>query len=271
MPDMNVLERVRQKRPLVHCIANIVTANDCANILYAVGASPMMAEAPEEMLEITALADATVLNLGTPSRVKYAAAKICLEESNRLKKPVVLDPVGVGASSWRLSSVSMLLEAGRPDVVRVNLAEAEALLGLGRGERGVDSPGRSEAEPRAAAAAALAERLGCTVLLTGAADYVSDGTRTEAVTGGSELMPPHNRRRLYAQRPLRRVPGRRAGRLRRRAGREPLLETLLRGRRGRHRPPRPRLPPPRPDGHSLRRRLLRGLPHFPEGGLSVYI
>ena len=189
MPDMNVLERVRQKRPLVHCIANIVTANDCANILYAVGASPMMAEAPEEMLEITALADAAVLNLGTPSRVKYAAAKICLEESNRLKKPVVLDPVGVGASSWRLSSVSMLLEAGRPDVVRVNLAEAEALLGLGRGEQGVDSPGRNEAEPRAAAAAALAERLGCTVLLTGAADYVSDGTRTEAVTGGSELMP----------------------------------------------------------------------------------
>ena len=181
MPDYTVCAAVRAKRPLVHCISNIVTANDCANLLLAAGASPMMAEAPEEMAEITRLADATVLNTGTPSAGKYAAARICLEESNRLGKPVVLDPVGVGAGSWRLARVAELLESGTPDIVRVNLAEAEALLGLGSAEQGVDSPGRAKTEHRLAAARALAAKLGCTVLLTGARDIVSDG--------GSELMP----------------------------------------------------------------------------------
>ena len=190
MPDIDFPAAVRARRPLVHCISNIVTANDCANILYAVGASPMMAEAPEEMAEITALADAADLNLGTPSRDKYAAARICLTESNRLGKPVVLDPVGVGASSWRLEQVALLLESGRPDIVRVNLAEAEALLGRGRSEQGVDSPGRTEREVRARAASALAARLGCAVLLTGPVDAAAapDG-RLELIEGGSNLAP----------------------------------------------------------------------------------
>ena len=190
MPEPDLLAAVREKRPLVHCISNIVTANDCANILYAVGASPMMAEACEEMPEISALADTAALNLGTPSRRKYEAARICLEESNRLGKPVVLDPVGVGASSWRLEQVALLLESGRPDIVRVNLAEAEALLGLGRSEQGVDSPGRTERETRERAAAALAERLGCAVLLTGPVDIAAaPGGSMEAVSGGSALAP----------------------------------------------------------------------------------
>lgn len=189
MPDYTVCAAVRAKRPLVHCISNIVTANDCANLLLTAGASPMMAEAPEEMAEITRLADATVLNTGTPSAGKYAAARICLEESNRLGKPVVLDPVGVGAGSWRLARVAELLESGTPDIVRVNLAEAEALLGLGSAEQGVDSPGRTKTEHRLAAARALAAKLGCTVLLTGARDIVSDGARSAAISGGSELMP----------------------------------------------------------------------------------
>ena len=164
MPDYTVCAGVREKRPLVHCISNIVTANDCANLLLACGASPMMAEAPEEMEEITRIADATVLNLGTPSREKYAAARICLEQSKRSGKPVVLDPVGVGAGEWRLKNAASLLSAAPPDIVRVNLAEAEALL-------------------------ALAAKLGCAVLLTGAKDVVSDGERTAAISGGSGLMP----------------------------------------------------------------------------------
>lgn len=190
MPEPDLLAAVREKRPLVHCISNIVTANDCANILYAVGASPMMAEACEEMPEISALADAAALNLGTPSRRKYEAARICLEESNRLGKPVVLDPVGVGASAWRLENAARLLAAGRPDILRVNLAEAEALLGLGRAEQGVDSPGRTGREGRERAAAALAARLGCAVLLTGEADAAAapDG-RLERIEGGSRLTP----------------------------------------------------------------------------------
>ena len=190
MPDSDLIAAVRAKRPLVHCISNIVTANDCANILYAAGASPMMAEAREEMAEISALADAADLNLGTPSREKYAAARICLEESNRLGKPVVLDPVGVGASSWRLENAARLLSAGKPGILRVNLAEAEALLGLRRAEQGVDSPGEDSAlRRRARAAGGLAGRFGCAVLLTGETDIISDGRRAAAVRGGSAFAP----------------------------------------------------------------------------------
>lgn len=189
MPESSLRARVRESRPLVHCISNLVTANDCANILYAAGASPMMAEAPQEMAEITALADSTVLNLGTPSEEKYAAARICLTESNRLNKPVVLDPVGVGASAWRLQRAAALLEAGTPGLLRVNLAEAEALLGMGRAEQGVDSTASTDAARRERAAASLAGKFGCAVLLTGPVDFVSDGERSVRVDGGSVMTP----------------------------------------------------------------------------------
>ncbi|HIQ87417.1 MAG TPA: hydroxyethylthiazole kinase [Candidatus Scatomorpha gallistercoris] len=189
MPDTGVLARLRAKRPLVHCISNIVTANDCANLLLAAGASPMMAEAPEEMAEITAISDSTVLNMGTPAADKYSAARVCIEESKRLGKPFVLDPVGVGASAWRLDGASSLLSLGSPDILRVNLAEAEAILGLGANEQGVDSPGRTDIEQRTRAASALAGMFCCTVLLTGETDVVSDARRSCAVSGGSGMMP----------------------------------------------------------------------------------
>ena len=73
MPELARLDDIRKKRPLLHCISNTVTANDCANLALALGASPMMAEAPEEAAEIARLADAEVLNLGTPTRAKYEA------------------------------------------------------------------------------------------------------------------------------------------------------------------------------------------------------
>ena len=76
---MNVsrLEEVRRRRPLIHCVSNIVSANDCAHLALAVGASPMMAQAPEEMADITAIAAATVLNTGTPDSAKFEACRIC--------------------------------------------------------------------------------------------------------------------------------------------------------------------------------------------------
>ena len=130
MPFHAILEEIRSKKPLVHCISNIVTANDCANLLLAIGASPMMAQATEEMEEITAISSSTVLNTGTPDAARFDACQICGVHANRLHRPVVLDPVGVGASSWRLTQVQRLLDTFAPDLVRVNLSEARALLGL---------------------------------------------------------------------------------------------------------------------------------------------
>jgi len=179
------LSEIAQRRPLIHCVSNIVTANDCANLALAVGASPMMAQAPEEMAEITSISDVTVLNTGTPSEEKFRACLVCGEESAKLGKPVVLDPVGVGAGSWRLQWVGRLLDAFSPAILRVNLGEARALLRLGGGEHGVDSLAEADAPERLALASALAERYQASVLLSGPEDVVSDGKSAWRITGGS--------------------------------------------------------------------------------------
>lgn len=189
MPELHRLNDIREKRPLLHCISNLVTANDCANIALALGASPMMAEAPEEMADISRISDAEVLNCGTPSRSKYDACLICGREAVRLGKPVVFDPVGVGASPWRLAEAGRLLGAFRPTILRANLSEARALLGLAGREKGVDSAGEAGVRERAALASELAEAFGCAVLLTGAEDLVSDGDRAAVITGGSAMAP----------------------------------------------------------------------------------
>lgn len=160
------------------------------------------------MAEITAISDSTVLNMGTPAADKYSAARVCIEESKRLGKPFVLDPVGVGASAWRLDGASSLLSLGSPDILRVNLAEAEAILGLGANEQGVDSPGRTDIEQRTRAASALAGMFCCTVLLTG-----RDGRGLRRPAQLRRLRRQrhdalYNRQRLHAKRAVRRVPGR---------------------------------------------------------------
>ena len=185
MPFHAILKEIRSQKPLVHCISNIVTANDCANLLLAIGASPMMAQAPEEMEEITAISSATVLNIGTPDAARFDACEICGVHANRLHRPVVLDPVGVGASSWRLKHVQRLLTAFVPDLVRVNLSEARALLGLHGQERGVDSAAVPDAEDADRCAVELARRLGCTVLLSSATDVATDGNEILRIPGGS--------------------------------------------------------------------------------------
>ncbi|MCI7323943.1 hydroxyethylthiazole kinase [bacterium] len=180
------LARIRAAHPLVHCISNIVTANDCANLALAVGASPMMAQAPEEMDQIAALAGAVVLNTGTPDEAKFAAACRAGAAANRCGTPVVLDPVGVGASAWRLEHIGALLKEVRPAIVRVNYGEAAALLGLEPAEHGVDS--LAAPQNAAARAAALAQRLGTVVLLSGVEDLVTDGAVVLRVQGGNDRM-----------------------------------------------------------------------------------
>ena len=186
MAGPGTLTRIRAAHPLVHCISNIVTANDCANLALAVGASPMMAQAPEEMDQVAALAGAVVLNTGTPDEAKFAAACRAGAAANRCGTPVVLDPVGVGASAWRLEHIGALLKKVRPAIVRVNYGEAAALLGLEPAEHGVDS--LAAPQNAAARAAALAQRLGAVVLLSGVEDLVTDGTVVLRVQGGNDRM-----------------------------------------------------------------------------------
>ena len=187
---------IRSRHPLLHCISNVVTANDCANLALAVGASPIMAQAPQEMEEIAALADAVVLNTGTPDEAKFTAAWLAGAAANRRGVPVVLDPVGVGASQWRLGQIRALLQQVHPTIVRVNYGEAAALLaggaaspeqpGFAAVEHGVDS--LTVPTDTADCAMALAARLGTVVLLSGEEDVVTDGRTLHTVRGGSPLM-----------------------------------------------------------------------------------
>lgn len=105
MPDVTRLDTLRARRPLIHCISNLVTANDCANLLLAAGASPIMAQALPEAEEITAASAASVLNTGTPDDTKFRLCLACGRAASALGHPTVLDPVGIGASRWRLQSI----------------------------------------------------------------------------------------------------------------------------------------------------------------------
>lgn len=180
------LTAIRSRRPLLHCISNLVTANDCANLALAVGASPIMAQAPQEMADIAALASAVVLNTGTPDDAKFTAARLAGGAANRHSIPVILDPVGVGASPWRLENIRLLLQEVHPAILRANYGEAAALLGLSAAEHGVDS--LAIPTDAVACAKALAQKLDMVVVLSGAEDLITNGTVLHTVSGGSDLM-----------------------------------------------------------------------------------
>lgn len=188
MTDFTLLDRFRAQSPLVHCISNLVTIQDCANILLAAGGSPIMAQEPKEMAEITARCQATVLNTGTPDDHKFAACRAAGAAANNAAHPVILDPVGVGASSYRLAQVERLLRDVSPTILRCNFSEAQALLRISSTEKGVDSDSAGNEDDRRICAIRLAQQLGCTVYLSGQVDIITDGHRLALLHGGSEWM-----------------------------------------------------------------------------------
>ena len=180
--------RVRETAPLVHCITNGVSLNDCANILLACGASPIMADDPEEVEEITARCGGLVLNLGMLHREKIPALLRAGKQANALGRPVVLDPVGVGGSRLRREAARQLLAEVGVTALRCNGSELRALA---RGEdslRGVDADRGEEARDHAALAREFAARTGMVVAVTGETDVVTDGTRLARVRNGHPMM-----------------------------------------------------------------------------------
>lgn len=179
-----ILETVRAQRPLVHCISNHVTSNDCANILLAAGASPIMAEAPEEAAEITAMCNGLVINMGVPNPAKIEAMLISGAEAKKRSLPVVFDPVGVGSSRFRYESAMKIIENVRPSVIRANAGEVAALLNGCATRKGVDNDGETVPDR----CMQLAKDTGAVVLCTGSTDVVTDGVNCFLLNGGSELM-----------------------------------------------------------------------------------
>lgn len=184
------LSKLKQKSPRIHCLTNSVTMQDVANALLAVGASAIMAPCPEEAADITAICHATLLNTGTPDSIRFLSCTLAGKKANALGHPVVLDPVGVGASSYRRENMHTLLSEVHPNLIRCNYEEALILLQL-KGNisfpvehGGVESGMDAEQTARVETAQNLANAYDCLVLITGSSDTVSDGKQTAIIRGG---------------------------------------------------------------------------------------
>ena len=174
---------VREQRPLVHNITNLVVMNYTANALLALGASPVMAHAREEVADMVALAQSLVLNIGTLSPDWVDAMGVALAAARRRGLPVVLDPVGAGATPYRNRAIAQLLGIGSPAVLRGNASEILSVAGVDATTRGVDSA--AAADDAVAAARQLAARLGAVVCVSGATDHViaPDGRHARLCNG----------------------------------------------------------------------------------------
>lgn len=181
------IERIHAAAPLVHNITNYVVMNTTANALLAIGASPVMAHALEEVEELVALSGALVLNIGTLSPAWVQSMFRAGIAANNCGIPVILDPVGCGATSLRTTTAQRLLSELSPAIVRGNASEIMALAGGTPGTKGVDSTNSAEeSEP---AVRALAEQSGCTLSVSGPTDLIIGQGHTIRVRNGHPIMP----------------------------------------------------------------------------------
>ena len=180
------LRAVRERKPLVHQITNYVVMNETANATLALGALPVMAHAREEVEEMVSVAGALVLNIGTLSKHWIEAMLLAAKVGNDTGVPVVLDPVGAGATTLRTETAKRILDRADIAVVRGNAAEVATLAGRAAEIRGVESIGVEGSGAELAQAAAQA--LGTVAAVTGPVDHISDGDRVIAVANGHELL-----------------------------------------------------------------------------------
>lgn len=178
--------RIRAEGPLVLNVTNYVVMNTTANALLAIGASPVMAHAIEEIEEMAGLARALVINIGTLSSPWVAAMFKAGLAARQRDIPIVLDPVGCGATAFRTETARRLLHEIRPTIVRGNASEIRALIGSRQETKGVDS--RHSPDEAREDALALATLAGCVVSVSGAEDLVTDGAAVARIANGHPLM-----------------------------------------------------------------------------------
>ena len=188
-----MLAAVRNTVPLIHNITNYVTVNDCANILLACGGSPIMSDDADEVEEITSLCAGLVINIGTLNQRTIPSMLAAGKRANELGHPVVLDPVGAGASRLRTDTALRLLREVRFAVIRGNMSEIRTLA-LGSGStRGVDADVADRVtdenlDEAAAFVKQFARETGAVVAVTGAIDIIADGERAFCIRNGDGMM-----------------------------------------------------------------------------------
>ncbi|MBM7647374.1 hydroxyethylthiazole kinase [Bacillus ectoiniformans] len=178
--------KVREGNPLIHNITNIVVANFTANGLLAIGASPIMADAVEEVADMAKVADALVLNMGTIDETKVKAMIIAGQSANRHGVPVIFDPVGAGATPYRTEMAKKILREVKVSLMRSNAAEAANATGRHWAIKGVDSV-QGQGDPQQLAET-VAREFGILTVISGETDIITDGSRTCLVENGHPLL-----------------------------------------------------------------------------------
>ena len=188
-----MLENVRKTCPLIHNITNYVTVNDCANMVLACGASPIMADDKDEVEDITAVCAGLNINIGTLNSRTIASMLLAGKRANQLRHPVVLDPVGAGASKLRTETAMRLVKEIRFSVIRGNISEIKTLASGSGTTKGVDadvadSVTEETLEDVVAFAKTFAEKTGAVIAITGAIDIVADGKKAYCIRNGHPMM-----------------------------------------------------------------------------------
>ena len=196
---MDIFEKLKRERPVIHILTNYVTARDVVNIVLAAGASGICADAPEEAAEITAISKGLLINIGTPSDRKAQTYLLSGKKANEIGIPVVLDPVGVGASEFRKRIVRDLLENVHFSCIRGNMSEMEAIAEIAGiaapAENGKDHPGQNNSQGVETAITdvpvqmlkKISEKYNTVILATGPVDYIVDGENVRTSASGTKL------------------------------------------------------------------------------------
>lgn len=180
------LAAVRQQSPLVHNITNYVVMNNTANALLAIGASPVMAHAIDEVEDMVNIASSLVINIGTLDKDWVEAMVVAGKAARRKGIPIILDPVGAGATPYRTDVCKRIIEECKPSIIRGNASEIMALVNSGIQTKGVDSSNSSDSAVDAAKVLATATQ--AIVVISGKTDYITDGKNIETVQNGNTIM-----------------------------------------------------------------------------------
>ncbi|MFD1031677.1 hydroxyethylthiazole kinase [Metaplanococcus flavidus] len=181
-----MINKIRNENPVIHCITNHVVSNFQANGLLAIGASPIMGEAQEEVEELVAISRALSLNIGTLNKDTFNSMMLAGKRANKEKIPVILDPVGAGATAFRKEAVQKILTEIDVSVLRCNAGELAAIGGVEWASKGVDAgEGNIDLDKLAKR---VAKEYSLVVAVTGKTDIVADGSRVEKITGGDRMM-----------------------------------------------------------------------------------
>ncbi|MBO7251675.1 MAG: hydroxyethylthiazole kinase [Oscillospiraceae bacterium] len=184
----DICKTVKQMQPLIHCITNPISINQCANGILAIGARPMMAEHPKEVPEITRTAQALMLNLGNITDARMESMRISAKTANEMGIPVLLDAVGISCSSLRREYVKDLLNTAVPTVIKGNYSEIQALYRDSYRSSGVDADSSLDIHTIDHAAISLARSLGAVILASGKVDIVTNGKHLYHIHNGTPLL-----------------------------------------------------------------------------------